>query len=103
MESKRLLFLRGSIQPEGYDELFPTFWGKKIQGTFWKMFWSFFDLTSCKWSCNPEKSRVTAWKINMEPKNHLFEKGKSSSKPPLLCSMLIFGGVDLRFQGTCFQ
>ncbi len=32
-------------------------------------------------------------KINMRPENHLFEKGKSSYKPPFLVSMLIFRGV----------
>ncbi len=32
-------------------------------------------------------------KITMEPKHHPIEKTKSSSKPPLLCSMLIFQGI----------
>ena len=36
---------------------------------------------------------LTPWKINMEPTNHPFRKRKWSSKPPLLCSMLIFRGV----------
>ena len=36
----------------------------------------------------------TPLKINMEPKNHLIEKQKSSSKPPFLgFKMLIFQGV----------
>ena len=35
---------------------------------------------------------ITPRKINMEPKNHPFAKGKSCSKPPL-CSMFIFQGV----------
>ena len=35
----------------------------------------------------------TLWKINMEPTNHPFKKGTWSSKPPWLCSMLIFKGV----------
>ena len=36
----------------------------------------------------------TPWKINMEPRNQPFRKRKWSSKPPWLCSMLIFQGVS---------
>ena len=40
-----------------------------------------------------EKIGYTPWKINVEPTNHPLRKGKWSSKPPWLCSMLIFRGV----------
>lgn len=35
----------------------------------------------------------TSWKMSMELENHLFEKGKSCSKPSFSGSMLIFRGV----------
>ena len=38
----------------------------------------------------------TALKVNMELKNHLIEKGKSSSKPAFLGSMWIFQGVPFQ-------
>ena len=37
----------------------------------------------------------------MEPENHLFEKEKSSSKPPFLGSMLIFRGGTLHIWEKC--
>ena len=48
-------------------------------------------------SDDSDDSQGSPLKINMEAKNHLFEKGKSSSKPPFF-----WGFKMLICRGACF-
>ena len=101
-------FLLSSINAESFRclgrfllvEIFQRYLGPKVR--FRRGFrcchgWSRKALENCEWQKMGKrisKIKNTPWKIHMQPKRSPHqEKEKSSSKPPLLCSMLIFQGV----------
>ena len=100
-------FLLSSINAESFRclgrfllvEIFQRYLGPKVR--FRRGFrcchgWSRKALENCEWQKMGKrisKIKNTPWKIHMQPKRSPHqEKEKSSSKPPLLCSMLIFQG-----------
>ena len=62
-------------------------WHWRLSSSRWGWMWEFQLSAALAYLFGMED---TPWKINMEPTNQPFRKGKWSSKPPSLCSILIF-------------